>query len=65
MFIHYIFLATGILVIPSLALFPVNRIEISAADLEILNGTDQNAKNTLGNTKVASSLRNRYVFIQK
>ena len=65
MYIHYIFLATGILVIPSLALFPVNRIEISAADLKILNGTDQNAKNALGNTKVASSLRNWYVYIQK
>lgn len=65
MFIYYIFLATGISVIPSLALFPVNRIEISAADLKILNGTDQNAKNALGNTKVASSLRNWYVFIHK
>ena len=65
MFIYYILLATGILVIPSLGLFPVNRIEISAADLKILNGTDQNAKNALGNTKVASSLRNWYVYIQK
>ena len=65
MCIYYILLTTGILVIPSFALFPVHRIKISAADVKILNGTDQDAKNELGNTKIASSLRNWYVFIQK
>ena len=64
MCIYYILLTTAILVLTSLALFPVNRIKISAADVKILNGTDQNAKNALGNTKVATSLRDWYVFIQ-